>query len=369
MQVPAGAESFTFPNPRPSSPPATPGSSNSRQSSNASQTTSPLLNKRHGFIGLTYSPPEHLEPKGLGYQFSYTPPQRNLSSESSSQDSEATEESDDEDSDSEDSEPEVESLSATSEPPRRAPSVHVRPIDEEKDFTVEEVSDNDIGYDDHEVVRPDHCEDAESEKGCPESDRPESDRPESVEVNHDLADKLRELCTDNPKAKEFDDAQVYRYLSKKKRWSKGGSHKRSHAESVGSQSEDDDDIEPLEAQQLGSSARRLRRRTQGPEDRPRTSLLFDDPPREIEELKYLDDNPGEPPPLPESASDDSDDEHSSCDDEDEEDEDDEDEGIHVSEMPEDHVSLPYWLYRMETESASSRPSTASGSVAARHVPR
>ena len=242
--------------------------------------------------------------------------------------------------------PEVESQSATSASARR-PSVHVRPVDEDRDFIVEEVSDDDIGYDDVEVIRPDNFEDAESERG----------QGQSAEVNKDLADRLREFhCSSNAQLEDFDHAQHARYLRKKKRWSRGGSHKRSHAESIGSHSEDDENVQPGDAQQVGSSTRRLRRRTEVLEVRPRTSLLFDDPPKEIEELKYLNDRALKTPSI------------GSGDDEAEIPLKDEDSGeFEVTEFPDEELTIPYWLYLMEFESDPSRPTSATGSAAAQRV--
>jgi hypothetical protein len=107
-----------------------------------------------------------------------------------------------------------------------------------------------------------------------------------------LADEMENLHCDpreelRLKEQDFEEARRQRNIRRKKRWSKGGNHKRFFTESLGSDS-DIEDITPLDdADVLGSSARRLRRRTEGPEARPRRSLLFDDPPKEIEELKYL----------------------------------------------------------------------------------
>jgi hypothetical protein len=323
MEVPHGSERFTFPQARPSSPPATPASSRSRNTS-ATSYTATHDNKRHGFIILGISPPENLEPRGLAHQFSYTPPDR----EDSSSDSSVCD--DDEDSvPEEESFPEVESQDDSSE---RRTSV-VRQLDDETDFTVEELSENDISYDfDTEVVRPDQTEDAETDKDEVE-----------VKVIHeeDLIDSLKNLHCDpaaQEKQQEFEETQHNNYLKKKKRWSRGGKKKRSHAQSVGSDSSDNADIELVEEfQHLGASARRLRRRTQGPADgeRPsRTSLLYDVPPAEIEELRFMDTL--DQPTLV------SDDDENSSSDED-------------GSVAEDDLLVPSWL--MEVDSNPSRPST------------
>ena len=244
----------------------------------------------------------------------------------------SSEDSDAEESEAGDSDPDEKPQPCTSEPPSQR-NVTVRAIDEEKDFTIEEVSDDDIGYDDIEVIHPDTFEDAESEQ----------DHLESAEVNDDIMGRLHDLlCGHSITPNDFEDIQRSRYLRKKKRWSKGGSHKRSHAESVGSDS-DNDSIESLDSLQVGSSARRLRRRTQG------TSLLFEDPPREIEELKLLNSQATESPTL---QSDDEADESSSSD---------EETGlVEITELEADELILPYWFLPMEIESEPSRPASATG---------
>lgn len=285
MQIPPGAEKFTFPHPQPVSPPVTPASSQSRQSS-ISQ-ISPIFAKRYGFIGPSDSPPEHIDPTGMGHQFSYTPPQRGISSENSSESDEPI------NSDDEASDPEVESYSEVAASVRQT-SVRVLAVDDETDFTVEEMSENDMDDSNTKPVQPDHIEDAESVKG----------NQDTTEVDQILAHRLKRLnCDNSSEQREFEEVQQKRFRQKKNRWSKGGNHKRNHDESIGSGT-DDDDVEPLDAQQPGSSARRLRRRTQGPEDKPRTSLLFDDPPpAEIEELKHFDDDQDETSPLTSHRSD------------------------------------------------------------------
>jgi hypothetical protein len=280
------------------------------------------------------SPPEHLAPKGLGHQFSYTPPDRDRPPSDSESDAAESE-----------SEASIHSKGKAAAPSSgqdsdlrgRQPSV-IRPVDEDTDFTVEELSDDDIGHDDLPVIRPDQTEDARSNDGSKVSER-------------DIIEALNKLrCgaeEEQEKAQQFETAQRESYQRRKKRWSIGGYKKRSHAQSVGSQSSGHEDVEPLDDIHLpGASARRLRRRTYEPEDgvRPsRTSLLFEDPPRELEELAVYDD----PPPL---LSDTDADRWS-----DDDDDDDDDDSVEEIEL-----LLPTWL--MEIESNPSRPSTA-GSLA------
>jgi len=342
MHVPPGAEKFTFPHPQPVSPPITPASSQSRQSS-ISQ-VSPISLKRYGFIG--DSPPEHIDPTGTGYHFSYTPPQRDRSSDSSSESDDII------NSDGEDSEPEVESYSEAAASVRQTP-VRVLAVDDETDFTVEEMSENDMGYDsDTKPVQPDHIEDAESVKG--NQDGPEIDK---------IAQGFKKLnCDNSSEPKDFEEVRQRRLHQRRKRWSQGGNHKRNHDESIGSGT-DGDDIEPLDAHQVGSSARRLRRRTQGPEDKPRMSLLFDDPPAEIEELKHFDDDQDETSPITSHRSERSNNVHNG---------DDHDEGKYFMETTVDSAdeeevqedASQYW----EIESDPSSPSSSSCAAKAPRAP-
>jgi len=225
----------------------------------------------------------------------------------------------------------------------RRPSV-IRSLNEDTDFTIEELSDNDIGYDDLVVIRPDQTEDARSDFGSRVSER-------------DVLDALKDLTCGNKeeseRARKFEAAQRESYRRRKKRWSIGGYKKRSHAQSVGSQSSGHEDVEPLDdIHKPGASARRLRRRTQGPEDseRPsRVSLMFEDPPKELEELAVEDEPP--PPLLSDSDAD-------LWSDEDDEDSD----GIEEVEL-----LLPHWLMELESNPPS-RASTAASIASAIHDP-
>lgn len=193
------------------------------------------------------SPPlEFIQPIGQGHQFHFTRPQSGgeishhsstsghecpTSPQPSGDESESDQESNDEDA----------------RPMRRV---------EKADFVLEEL-DSDSDYDsDTPVLRPDQYEDAVSEKNGGKV-------PESV------IGKFSELRCDEDSADE--DEQARNYRRKKKRWS-AGIFKRSHSQSVGS---DSDDSAQLDAHDVGSSARRLRRRVRGPEDR-RSSLIFED---------------------------------------------------------------------------------------------
>lgn len=130
---------------------------------------------------------------------------------------------------------------------------------EEADFELESVG-SDVSDDENiEVVQPDHCEDAKSDKsGAALEGNGVMDRFKGLHVSESSTD---------------DEAKERIYLRKKKRWS-AGLFKRTHSQSVegeSSYSDDDpqDDNKP--------EARRLRRKLRGPGpwDR-RGSLIFED---------------------------------------------------------------------------------------------
>jgi len=320
MNIPTGSERFTFPNPQaPSSPPSTPGSSTSDQS-RLPRVTPINPNKHHGFVEPVLSPPEHLAP-GSGHKFSYMRSQREVTSDSEEEESEegSAKESDDEEeseaaksssdeeeeegSDEEDDEdieiveaPTVPEILLAPELPtllQRSRSLSViSSVGSIPDLFIEEITEDDIGYEsDTEVIFPCHCEDFQSDIEQAKEDVEEAEESDdsfdwSSSDSESLVGDMESLLLRHQE-REFEEAQRQKYLRKKKRWSKGGNHKRNHAESIGSES-DTEDIIPLDdADVVGSSARRLRRRTDTLEIRPRTSLLFEDPPREIEELKHL----------------------------------------------------------------------------------
>lgn len=133
------------------------------------------------------------------------------------------------------------------------PPVQTRTVSD-AEFTIEELPDGDVGYNtDIEVIRPDNYEDADS-----------------AEVDVDLSTKLGDMqCQDSENDVE---EQLRRQRLRKKRWS-SGLFKRTYSQSLGSDT-DNEDVETMDAQDVGSSARRLRRRTRGPGDR--SSLVFDD---------------------------------------------------------------------------------------------
>lgn len=236
---------FSLPVNKPSSPPATPSSARAGFPSAASH-TSPSYTKRPVFPTLTHSPPlDRLEQRRpnrssrRGRQFL-----RDSLSRSSSASVLAGADS------PSDSSPE------TNSPPQESDQqlpVQTR-IVSEADFTIEELREDDVGYNaDVEVIRPDGYEDTDS-----------------AEVDADLSGKFGEMqCRDSEDDVE---EQARQYNQKKKRWS-SGLFKRTYSQSLGSDTENED-VETMDAHDVGSSARRLRRRIRGPGDR--SSLVFED---------------------------------------------------------------------------------------------
>jgi hypothetical protein len=219
-----------FLNRHPNSPPMTPGARSQIRSAPQTRQTSPL-SKRMGMSQLAHTPPlEFIEPIGQGPRFNFTRPQSlNFSSRPSSISGRAyattPQESEDEDESEEDSEEEE------VRPMRRAERAY---------FVLEELE-SDPGYDcDIEVVRPDHYEDAKSDRSGSRRD-------------NEVYERLKELHLEQESSDE--EEQERKYRQKKKRWS-AGVFKRSHSKSVeGDSSYSDND--PLD--DVNPQARRLRR--------------------------------------------------------------------------------------------------------------
>lgn len=147
----------------------------------------------------------------------------------------------------------------------------------EGNFTLEEFGESDYedwDSDDEDVIRPHQYEDAESEK---------AHSVKSVSYN-DLDSRIlngfRNLqCDPNEDSREAW-LETLRAEKRRKRRSSGSVQKRTLSQSIGSDT-DDEDIQPVtfDANDAGSSARRLRRKVKG----ERISLVFDDPPPRIDE--------------------------------------------------------------------------------------
>ena len=246
--------------------------------------------KRMGFSMLKQSPPlEFIEPIGHGPQFHFTRPQSgDYSSHPSSNSGHACaaspQESDDDDND-DDEEDNSDSFSESEGSHTQEEKPAARRV-EVADFELEEVE-SDPEYDSEtEVVRPDHFEDASSERAT----------EERLEADTGIISKFSSLHCSG----ELNDEEEQRasYRKKKKRWS-AGIFKRRHSQSVGSDT-DIEDSEALDAHDVGSSARRLRRRVRGPGEN-RSSLIFDELPNtnivEVEEPDDVGSRKG-PPSIP-----------------------------------------------------------------------
>ncbi|KAL1595051.1 hypothetical protein SLS60_009737 [Paraconiothyrium brasiliense] len=239
---------FTFAN-GPSSPPMTPGTRSHAHFLHKDDHP-PSSYKRMGVVHSAQSPPlEHIKPIGQGPQFHFTRPQsRGASSRPSTASVACATTPQDSDDDASDEE----SIYDDAQPFRRA---------EEEDISfILEYLDSEPGYDsDIEVVRPDQCEDAKS------------DRSKSRLDDSGIVDEIREinLADDSSEDEELRQRMDWK---KKKRWSaRMYKSKRTYSMSVeGDSSYSDND--PCD--DIDESARRLRRRVRGPGDR--SSLIFED---------------------------------------------------------------------------------------------
>lgn len=238
---------YAFQNSHPSSPPMTPGTRTNPRFLPLSSHTTPAYKR---MAQQAQSPPmEFIEPIGQGPKFHFTRPQSRPTSRPSTASGRACattpqQSTDDESSDADSEFEEIKS------PPRLVDEADVS-------FVIEEVDSDQSDYDsDVEVVRPDHCEDAKSDRSGARLDK------------DGFIDKFKELHCQEDSSDEEERQRIYR--RKKKRWS-AGIFKRSHSQSVeGDSSYSDND--PLD--DIDSTARRLRRRVRGPGDR--SSLVFED---------------------------------------------------------------------------------------------
>ncbi|KAI9707075.1 MAG: hypothetical protein M1836_000035 [Candelina mexicana] len=141
----------------------------------------------------------------------------------------------------------------------------------DEDFTVEEILDGDVDYiSSAQVLRPDHYEDPDSD-WVGDKRKPSHLRHRDSDLNAEIIDEFESMrCKED---EQDSDGHQRRYRRKRQRWS-AGKLKRSHSQSVGSNSETDSDEEILDAHDVASSARRLRRRVRGPGDRG--SLLVEE---------------------------------------------------------------------------------------------
>jgi hypothetical protein len=164
-----------------------------------------------------------------------------------------------------------------------SPNPHVRTrIVSEGNFVLKEFDEHDyeaFDSDAESIIRPHQYEDAES-------DRAHSARGNSPnrDIDPTIIHQIRDLHCDETFT--FEEREIWlekrREEKRRKRRSSGSVQKRSLAQSIGSDT-DDEDLQPVQfdANEAGSSARRLRRKVAG----ERSSLIFDDPPPRIDELE------------------------------------------------------------------------------------
>lgn len=143
----------------------------------------------------------------------------------------------------------------------------------EGNFTVEEIDESDYeeyDSDDEDVIRPSQYEDAESDKALSVKSISHNDLPARI-----LSDFKNLQCDPSEDDREAW-LETLRAAKRRKRRSSGSVQKRTISQSIGSDT-DDEDIQPVtfDANDAGSSARRLRRKVKG----ERISLIFDDPPQ------------------------------------------------------------------------------------------
>jgi hypothetical protein len=163
------------------------------------------------------------------------------------------------------------------------PSSRVRSrIVSEGNFILKEFEPHDyeaFDSDAESIIRPHQYEDADSE-------RAHSARGHSPgrDLDPTIIHQIRDLHCDE--SASYEEREIWlekvREEKRRKRRSSGSVQKRSLAQSIGSDT-DDEDLQPgvFDANEAGSSARRLRRKVAG----ERSSLIFDDPPPRIEELE------------------------------------------------------------------------------------
>lgn len=145
-------------------------------------------------------------------------------------------------------------------------------------FTLEEIEEDDydeLDSDDEDIIRPYHYEDAESDHA--------RSYKAATHLDSRVLLAMRELdCSDDLDSDrdEHEAWLVARREEKRRKRRSSGTVKRTISQSIGSGTDEEDMVAPqLDVGEAGSSARRLRRKTD------RTSLIFDDPPPRIDELE------------------------------------------------------------------------------------
>jgi hypothetical protein len=157
--------------------------------------------------------------------------------------------------------PDVNINESSDEPPSRISVTY--------DFIIEEIPEIEFEYpENQDAILP-----------INESDDEEPEPPQPTKFEASTLSELKDLdCAAEDDREEW--LEQLRKEKRSKRWSSGSVTKRTLSQSIGSDT-DDEDLQPvtfLGAMELGSSARRLRRKVG-----ERASLIFDDPSPRIEE--------------------------------------------------------------------------------------
>jgi hypothetical protein len=140
--------------------------------------------------------------------------------------------------------------------------IRILSIAESETITIEELSTEDM-FDFNNVLKPSRIQDASSD----DSDMSDTDSRSS------LADDFENLqCGPELTEEDFEKCCKRRWYQNRKRWKKGGNHKRHHDQTVGS-GEEFEDVIPLDPP-VSNPYRRLRRRTGEPREKPERSQII-----------------------------------------------------------------------------------------------
>ncbi|KAI9868380.1 MAG: hypothetical protein M1813_005823 [Trichoglossum hirsutum] len=162
----------------------------------------------------------------------------------------------------------------------RAPKGHTILV-EESSFTLEELRDSDISGDsDMEVVRPDHYEEVDSDwdkgDGDTSAKRQHSSWQDELEQPTGIVRDFQGLCSGsdgfNYSLSHADQGRRYRH---KNRWN-ASIFKRSFSQTIASENDGEDEAD-MNANDVGSSTRRLRRRVGSRGPGTRSPLAFESP--------------------------------------------------------------------------------------------
>ena len=147
----------------------------------------------------------------------------------------------------------------------RAKHIRILSIAESETITVEELNMDDM-FDFNNVLMPSRIQDASSD---------DSDLSDSGSTRSSLAADFENLQCDPDLTEEgFKKYCSRKSLQSRRRWRRGGNHKRHHDQTVGS-GEEFEDVTPLDPP-TSNPSRRLRRRTGEPQEKPGRSQILGD---------------------------------------------------------------------------------------------